>query len=33
LTKAEIATLLRLLGHINGNMAQELEQVGGDAVP
>lgn len=33
LTKAEIATLLRLLRHINGNMAQELEQIGGDAVP
>jgi len=33
LTKAEIATLQRLLRHINGNMAHELEQVGGDAVP
>ena len=33
LTKAEIATLLRLLRHINGNMAQQREQIGGDAVP
>ena len=33
LTKAEVATLLRLLRHINGNMAQQLEQIGGDAVP
>ena len=33
LTKAEIATLLRLLRHINSNVAQELEQIGSDTAP
>lgn len=33
LTKAEIATLIRILRHINTNMAQELDQVGGDTAP